>query len=277
MLGLVAGCGSSAPSEADASLGDGAAPTVNGQTMVPVTDRTPRPADRYVLTVRMEMIPVSVPIGMVSRNERLWRYLDEEIADVRTNAALNRNGIRVGRGGVDDWAPVGRLLREMTGQSLVRSRHLAVPGRATPIPLQSADRRQCIFVFNRHGELRGRDYPGGRNVLMLACRVNNDRPDEVLVQAACVVQADDGRVRYVRAGGGLQLKAVPVEEAVEGVEFTVRVGAGQYLVIGPGEASSRSTSAGGRFFVSDDRGLKHETLLVIVPRVYAAQLPREDV
>ena len=255
----------------------GRRPIFNGKLMEHVSDRRPRPAERYVLTIRMELIPVSAPMGMVSRSERLWRYLDEEIGDSATIAALNRNGFRVGRGDVADWGPVGDLLRKMTGKTLVRSSHMTIPGRSVAIPMKLNVGPESIFAFNSRGELRGRDYPAGDYVLMLTCRLNSDDPGDLLIQAAPMVRSASETRGFVQTDAGVHVRNARTQEPIEDLEFTVRVPQDSYLVIGPGVGTRRTTSPGHKFLITQKDGLRYETLLVIVPQVYAAELPREGV
>lgn len=186
MLALpFAGCKPASPPPAGpAAINPGGPPTL----MELVQDSNPRPADRYRLIVRLRLIPVEVPIGTISNSERLWSYLDEEVPGVAAAMALNRNGFRVGRGNTSTWEPLAKLLRQMTGRAVNESTVLVPPGVATPIVLQPNQPEQKIFTFDSRGELIGRDYPPGHNVLMMACRVNEDEPTMVLIHAVPLVR-----------------------------------------------------------------------------------------
>jgi len=144
-----------------------------------------------------------------------------------------------------------------------------------PVQLNTEMPTQTIFTFNDRGELRGRDYPPGDNVLMVTCRLNHDKPADVLIQAAPAVQVRPATRRVVRTPSGVAFSSEPITTPIESLEFIARVPEGHYLVIGPGAAARRSTSPAHQFLTSEKQGLRYESLLVLVPRVYVAEVPRE--
>ncbi len=277
--GLAAGCGSPGPSEpSEASLlplfdGSSGSPTLNSRSMQPVSEYTPTPGARCAYVVRLSIFSVAVPGGAVSCSERLWHYLDEEITDADMAGTLNRNGLRVGRGKQADWPAVASLLREMTGQTPVRQEHLVQPGSTASIVMVRSQPAQRMFVFDEVGCLRGRDYPPGDNVLMVSARLNTDNPADVTIHAAPVIRTARRGPGIVSTDAGVRLTREPKIVPVEPLEFTARVDEGSYLIIGPGVAARRTTSPGRRFFARTRDGLAQEVLLVIVPRVFVAELP----
>lgn len=227
---------------------------------------------KYSLIVRLQLVPVEVPIGTISKSERLWSYLDEEIVGPEAASALNRNGLRVGRGRMENWEPFSKLLRDMTGKTVERASSAAFPSRPTPILLKEHQPIQTIFTFNSRGELKGFDYPPGDDILMLTCHLNDDDPSGVLVQAVPLVRSTAHQNVYVKTeSGNYTIEQQPVLFPLEALEFKAPVPQGYYLVIGPGTLVSRPTSPGAQFLVKDKQGLRYETLLVIVPEVLAVQ------
>lgn len=265
----VGGC--AAPAVEPIPLDEPAAgtPLYNGRPMMPVDAGHALPPDQFALMVRLRLIPVEVPLGTVSRSERLWSYLDEEIAGVQTGLALNRNGLRVGRGRLDEWAPFGRLLREMTGKAVERTNVLAGPGKPVPITLRKGLDVQRIFVFNERGELSGQDFPPGDNLLMMACHLSGEDPSNVLVQVSPVVRTSRSHPQYVETDAGYRFESRPATLPLEGLEFLAEVPRGYFLVIGPGPMISRESSPGHQFLVKTKEGLRFETLLVAIPEVFA--------
>ena len=246
-------------------------PLASGEPMRRVTDAEATPADQYALVVQLNIFRVEVPFGLASHSERLWRYLDEELAEVPALATLHRNGFRVGRARTSDWDPVGRLLRDMAGRALRRSRRLAWPARPASLTLQAHRGYQRIFTFTEQGLLEGRDYRPGDNVLIITCHLNANDPSEVLLQVTPAVRSRLRVRRWSRTDeGDYELGNKPVETPIENLQFTVKVPKGRYVLIGPGQAAARVTSPGYRFLTADVRGARLETLLVIVPEVFAA-------
>lgn len=273
------GCigGDTPPLELTSPFTDTGGPRVNGNPARLVANHTPEPGATYLYLIRLQIFPVTVPAGSVSGSERMWRYLDEEVGDVQTLATLNRNGFRIGRGKQDDWPAVAALLREMTGQTLARIDMTTRPGKVMPLQLNADMPTQRIFTFNARGELRGRDYAPGDNVLMITCRLNPDKPADVVIQAAPAVRVHSTVPRVVRTPTGVRYSHEPVTVSIDSLEFTARVPQGHYLVIGPGAASRRSTSAGHQFLTSQTEGLQYESLLVLVPQVWVIEVSREGV
>jgi len=246
--------------------------TVNGVPMRQVLPRQPRQPDRCLLAIRLSLFHVKVPIGMVSHSENLWRHLDEEIVAPETLSTLHRNGFRIGRAKVEDWPAVAKMLREMAGQTLIQTDHPTWPGQSVTVVLKENQDVQRIFTFTDKGRLGGLDYPPGDNILMLTCQLNMDEPSEVIVQAVPLVRSIRRINRWEKTDNGYKLSRQPVIMPVEPLEFTAKLPQGHYLVIGPGMAAMRTTSPGGRFLVSKKDGLRYETLLVVVPEVFAAPM-----
>ena len=275
LLSVSAGCRSGTVAEQPGQesappISAEAPPVVNGMNMERVIGRSRGEADRLALTIRLSLFRVEVPFGKVSLSERLWRYLDEEVTDVATLSALQRNGFRVGRAKVDQWPPVARLLREMAGRALRRTDSLAWPGRPHPVVLKEHEGVRRIFTFSRAGTLHGMDCPSGDYVLMLSCHLNAEDPSEVLLQAVPLVRSSRAALRWERTDTGYERRHRPIATPIEALEFTVNVPRGHYIVVGPGVGVSRDTSPAGRFLITERRGLRYETLLVIVPEVFAA-------
>ncbi len=272
-LVVCAGCPPPPPAAAGPSaLKPLAPPRYNGQPMSPVTGQAPQAA---ILFVRAQLISVAVPFGMASRSERLWRYLDEEIVDPTTMTVLSRNGFRVGRGRLEDWPSVAALLEEMAGRSLSRSLHSARPAIPMPIVLREKLGAQRIFTFDKRGELRGLDYPPGDNALTMTTHLNSEDQSGVLIQAVPVVRSSRKVQKIVKTDAGYAFQKTGAVAPVEQLEFVVKVPRDHYLVIGPGTAIDRNTSPGRHFLVDSEKGVRRETLLVIVPEVFAAEVRQE--
>ena len=83
--------------------------------------------------------------------------------------------------------------------------------------------------------------------------------------------------RLVRSASGVVYTHEPIAVPIDSLEFAARVPEGHYLIIGPGAAARRSTSPGHQFLTSEIEGLRYESLLVLVPQVYVAEVSREGV
>lgn len=271
LVGILAGCQNppppaTAPAAAPAVTG----PIINGKPMRLVGSDPVSPEARVLLTIRLTVYRVELPLGSASRSERLWRYFDEEVADAGTIGILQRNGFRVGRAPSQEWPAVSRVLEEMAGTAPLSKQFLAMPGRQQQITVKEHQDVQRLFVFDRFGLLTGQDYPAGDNVLLLTCNINGQNPSEVVVQAVPAVLSETKSVRWQETDQGYQRVDQREEVPVKPLEFSVRAPRGTYLVIGPGADVMRSTSPGNSFLVTERGGLRFETLLILVPEVFTA-------
>jgi hypothetical protein len=238
--------------------------------MRPVGASPVSPEARALLTVRLSIYRVDLPLGSASRSERLWRYFDEEVTDAPTITALQRNGFRLGRARIQEWPAVSRLLEEMAGTAPVSKQLLAMPGHQQQITLKEHQDFQRLFIFDRAGLLNGRDYPSGDDILLLTCNINGQDPAEVVLQAAPAVLDERKIIRWEETDQGYQRVEKREELTLTPLQFTVRAPRGTYLVIGPGADVMRSTSPGHSFLLGERGGLQFETLLILVPEVFAA-------
>ncbi len=234
-------------------------------------ERSKRDPKKYLLVVRLELASVEVPVGLISGSEEIWSYLDEEsVREVRT-PAMGFNGIRVGRGKEKAWADIAKILKEITGRKLAESSMIAMPGSPVPIVLKSRQRAQTIFVFDEHQTLRGADYPPADYLLTLVCTLDEDDPSKVLLTGLPQIRSSRRRPRFLNQPGGVPVMVSrPDVYSLTELTFQVVIPKNDFLIIGPGPQSGRSTSPGYNFFVKDRDGVEFEMLLIIRPAVFAA-------
>jgi hypothetical protein len=270
-LAALTGCANTPPSQVAApATAPANTPLMNGHPMRLVGEDPVTPEGRLLLTVRLTVYRVELPLGAASRSERLWRYFDEEVTDAATITVLQRNGFRLGRAQAAEWPAVSRVLEEMAGGAPGSSQLLAMPGRQQQVMLKEHQSVQQLFLFDRFGLLSGQDYPAGDNVLLVTCNINGQNPSEVVIQAAPAVVSEKKTIRWEQTDQGYQRAERREELPVAPLEFTIRAPRGSYVVIGPNADVMRSTSPGHSFLVSERGGLRFETLLILVPEVFTA-------
>lgn len=151
---------------------------------------------------------------------------------------------------------------------------LAPPGNPVQIELKRLQPVQTIFTFRNDRTLCGRDYPPGDNLLTICSTLDEDDPSTVLITGVPQVRSTGRRPQIVNDGaGGLRMVEQPVLFSLSPLTFQVSIPAGSLLVIGPGSASRRPTSAGHHFLVHRKKGVEFETVLVVIPEVFATPLP----
>src|SRR3954452_7706182 len=91
----------------------------NSVAAPPHDPRDPAPAPRIVF--KLEVYQLKVPVGSVSRNDALWKRINEQCIDVGTYDLLFKNGIRAGTAPWEEW----RGVREMIGGNVGSGTKLA--------------------------------------------------------------------------------------------------------------------------------------------------------
>ena len=92
----------------------------------------------------------------------------------------------------------------------------------------------------------------------------------MILQGVPLVRSAKKVARWEKTDAGYQLTQSAAESPVGPLEFTVKMARGAYAVIGPGAGVARDTSPACCFLIGEKDGLRYETLLVVVPEVFAA-------
>jgi hypothetical protein len=250
-------------------------PSANAVLMSPVTRDTAAEVARgnYTLLVRLRMASIEVPVGMASESEQVWSYLDEERIRPVGGAGLARNGLRVGAGRKSGWDDVSKALGRLTGRPVQESSVLAVPGSSTQIILKQDQPLQTIFTINPDRSVSGCDYPRGDCLLAMSFTLDPQDATSVVLTAMPQVRASKQEPQVVSNGGGLLIVSRSPVYPVESLTFQARVPSGDFVVIGPGAEARRPYTLGHQFLLKQREGLEFETVLVVVPEVFAAVAP----
>lgn len=268
---VLAGCPAGGPDGPGANASGPGGGTGNPFISRPAGSADPaRPPQAY-LVVRLRLVTVEVPVGMASGSEEIWSYLEEEPVRSIGPAGLGRNGIRVGLGRQDNWQDLARILKRLTGQSPKQNLVVAMPGQPLPIVLKENQAEQTIFLFHDDRTLRGADYPqASDNVLAIVCTLDEDDSSKVLVTMTPQVRSIRAQTRFVVTSEGPRIVAEPEVSSFTQLTCQAMVPSQDFLVIGPGAYSQRPTSLGHHFLVKKKQGMEFETLLVLIPEVFAA-------
>jgi len=246
-------------------------------SLVPVAADGPEAAGdrKYFLVVRVKMVTISLPVGAISGSEQLWGYLDEERVDAIRSASLGRNGLRVGLAREADWPDVASVLEQMTGRQLKTTTLISRPGEPLTVALRTRQPAQTVFVFYDDRTLAGRDYPPGDNILAMSCTLNEDDPTQIILTGLPQIRTTRQRSRFVSGPGGAMVVSRPDFYSFDALTFQVKAPAKSVLIIGPSARSYRPSSVGNHFLIHEKSGLKFETVIVLIPEVFAAPLPSQ--
>jgi hypothetical protein len=226
---------------------------------------------RFPEIIRMNIIFVEAPAGQASGSEEIWSYLDEEPIGAERLVALGRNGIRVGLGRAKSMPDIIRVLKRMTGKGL--GRRLVVGRSGTPhhITLKHKQGVQTIFNFHADRTLSGSDIPPGDNVLSVACTVDQDDADRIILTGMTQVRSVRTKTSFRSELTGVSIVNKPIMFGFDDLLFQMPMKPGEFLVIGPGAASRRPHSVGRHFFIEKKEGMDFEIVLIITPK--AEMLP----
>ncbi|MDP6546216.1 MAG: hypothetical protein QGH60_19730 [Phycisphaerae bacterium] len=228
---------------------------------------------RFPEIIRMNIIYVEVPAGQASGSEEIWSYLDEEPIGAERLVSLGRNGIRVGLGRTKSMPDIIRVLKRMTGKALGRRLMVGRSGTPHHTILKRDQGVQTIFSFHADRTLSGSDMPPGDNVLTVACTVDQDDADRIILTGMPQVRSRKSRTRFLSEPAGIRIVNKPVMFGFDDLMFQMPMRPGEFLVIGPGAASRRPHSVGRHFFIEKKQGMDFEIVLVLTPT--AEMLPEK--
>lgn len=247
-------------------------PVQQGKALL-TPDKVPKDqVNNYMLLVRLSMVTVQLPLGSVSDSEELWSYVNEEAVGGRAEALLGANGVRIGLGKESDWPDIDRIIRRLSGQALVRSNMMVLPGAVTPLVLKEDQETQTIFLFAQDRTLAGCDYPPGDNLLSIMAGINQDDYTTVHLTGCPIIRSTQRKMKVTDDSGMPLFRPEPTYFPLPGMEFSLKAPVGGFLVIGPGRDIRRKNSAGRQFLVRNKDGLDYETVLIIVPEIFAAPM-----
>jgi len=249
-------------------------PVIGGR---PVSLDRRGPAERaakknYILLVRLRLASVEVPVGKASGTEELWSYLDEEPVAAVHGVSLGLNGVRIGIGRKDAWPDVVKALQKMTGRKLKESTMVTLPGGTVPIELKKRARVETIFAFYGDRTLSGADYPPGDYLLTVSSTVSEDDPSQAVLTGLPQIRTAKREAQFVTRGGRVTIVMRPKILSFRQLTFQVTVAQKDFLVIGPGTEARRPNSVGHHFFGKSKNGLEFETVLIVIPEVFAAPI-----
>lgn len=255
-------------------------PPAPAETWEAIAPETPRPSPSeadgdvdYAYMVRMRMVTISVPLGAASGSEHLWSYLHSESIEAARTGSLGRNGLRVGLVSRENWPDVAAVLDELTGTARKTTVMTCLPGQAVSVALKRDQPMQTVFVFEKDRTLSGQDYPPGDNLLSFFCSMNMNDPSEVTLTAMPQIRTTNRKPEIVKRGDMARIVSRATYFDFEAAAFRAALASRDVLIVGPGQASRRSSSLAHRFLLRQSDGVTYETILVVIPRIFA--VPRD--
>jgi hypothetical protein len=220
--------------------------------------------------VQLRILGIEVPVGMASGSEDIWSYVEEEPVSAGSSA-LGRNGFRVGVARRDHWPSLERILKQLAGRQARDSVLTALPNLPIPILLKERQPAQTLFVYRADRTLHGEDYPPADNLLTILLTLNEEEPNQILVLGQPQLRSTQETVHVLEESRGYGFVVRPKVYAMPDLTFRASVPKHDILVVGPGAAARRPTSAARHFLIKEKDGMEFETVLLLVPSIVRAR------
>jgi len=215
------------------------------------------------VALRMRVYQLTLPLGTLSLNDKIWRQLDEDALDSATTVLLARNGLRAGVAPQVRWPVLAKMLDTpgATSQEYVCQTDGRTP---VVIPTRPNVPEQTVFYVDSDLELQGRTFDRCDNVVRLSMSRLKDTTD-MLVQVEPVVLT--GAIEVTRGAQemGVVRMTQPQEQTFRNLRLVTHVAAANFLVLAPLNPKQNSFSVGTRFLSDTDKVPPMETVLVFVP------------
>lgn len=260
------------PAQPPTRFRDMAPPSKDGVPMKAVNADTSLAGKKYRIIIRLRMIAVEMPIGTVSDSEELWSYLNEEAIRPRFTAGLTRNGIRLGIGKNKSWQDIATLLNRMTGQQVKERSMICMPGNPVSIVIRQGQPERIIFAANEDGTISGSDYPAGDYIFTFNFTLNEDDPSRIMVTGAPVIRSKHRETKIIKTFGKPMVVQQPILYSFRSLMVQFPIASRDFIVLGPGVESRRNSSVGHHFLVKQREGIELETVIIVMPEVFAAEI-----
>ncbi|MGF1632862.1 MAG: hypothetical protein ACFCVE_03340 [Phycisphaerae bacterium] len=237
------------------------------QLIVPTPEpQDAQPTRRWVY--QLVSYQLSVPGGEVSRNDALWKRIDEQAVDVATYDVLWKNGIRVGIAPIAEMEHVRRHIDDPAAKRLSTANTVQ---QSFELPMGKEAQRQTIFWFDDQNVLRGRDFEASRNVVNVNYRPTPRQPGHTRISLAPAVVGTRKEIRYTAMNREVEV-TYEAPETFYDLNLRLDVPPGHFLIIAPSPEGRWPSSVGRAFFLREDPQDLTEQVLVLVPNVFAQDL-----
>lgn len=229
----------------------------------PVSGRSLRPST--TLGVQLDVLRMELPIDTVRHSLKVWNHVDELRSGPDSAALLARNGMRLGVATQGAW-PAIRTIFEACGAGVRDSRQITTNGPPVSVELGAVEPGQSVFSFDSRGRLKGQSFQVGQRLVHLSCTPHPGVEGVTDVTVSFEILIDRGLMEWRQEAG--VIRQVPAYDHYEfdGLSTTLTLRPGEFLVIGPGDASDNPYLVGGRFFSGDGPAGPCETVLCITPK-----------
>lgn len=222
----------------------------------------------YRIQVRFESLRTRVPAGLFSGSEKIWNHLDEEAIPSEVRQLLRNNGLRAGRGRVQDWEPI-RALLEAGGPVQTSSSHVQVSnGLPLVLELTAPRPEQTLFLIRADGSSAGATFRDCTDQLRIEYAIDPQDPAAVLLEVMPELLAPRPEPPNFSLRPTLPEDLVRPSRVLRELTVPVRIGPDEFLAFGPSPAVNDSEHLVGTLLLCDRiEGQRLESMYFITPRV----------
>ncbi len=212
---------------------------------------------------QVTVFKITVPVGTLSANDKVWQQLNEDVLDSKTSVLLAQNGLRAGGAPLARWPAVSKLID--------------VPGAATEQFLCQTNGRSSLSVVTRPNvteqivvsidrdlQQQGRTFEKCDNGFRLSMRGFRGKPD-LLIQLEPVVTM--GTIAVVRSAQelGVTRSAYSTEESFPDLRMAASILPDHFFAVAAADPKNNRFSIGSLWLAETGHAPQTETILVFVP------------
>ncbi len=222
-------------------------------------------ASESPMQLQVDLYQLSVPFGAVSRNEQFWKHVDEQVVDVATYDLLYKNGVRVGQAPIADWEYFRQIMQQYPTFTKANTL-VGIESKPVERPMRKDIRSQNIFYFDSSNEPQGRSFDECENIIALSFQPAPRKAQTMRLALCPVIRATRKHLEYSAMNNEMGEVKYVAPERMYDMNLRTDVPADHFFIVAPSPQSSRTTSVGNAFLVSNGAAEQMETVLLIVPR-----------
>lgn len=222
----------------------------------------------YRIQIQFETLRTRVPAGLFSGSDKVWNHIAEEAVGYHAQQLLQRNGMRVGRGRVEDWEPI-RALLEAAGPVETSTSNLQVSN-GLPLMLELTEPRpeQTLFLIRSDGSSAGATFRDCSDLFRIEYLLDPADPAAVLLDVMPEILAPRPEPPHFALRPTVPEDLVQPSRVLSELAFRIRLGPGEFLAIGPSPMVGDSDHLVGSLLLCDRiEGRRLESMYFITPRV----------
>lgn len=227
-----------------------------------------------IVQMQFDVLRVELPADQTHHSRKAWNYVNELHGDPTQAALLRRNGFRMGTAAADAW-PALRAMFEACEARVLRVPHVVQRGLPLTLQLEAVEEDQPVFLLTADNRIVGRTLQRGEKYLHLDYALEVDGARTVTIQVTPEIRLPDleefgrdeqGHVRRSRQYDGLAFRELT---------HTLKLAAGEFLVIGPDTDSGAGLTVGRHFLTREHEGRMYETILCITPQPFRTEAAQQ--